>query len=328
MIDSRTTRRLLTVAALILMAVAVSGCRRDTRKRIAVIPKATSHLYWLSVQAGALAAGQELNVEVLWNAPPTETDYARQIEIVDSMIVQQVDGIAIAASERKALVIPVDRAMAAGIPVTVFDSGLDSDNYTSYIATDNREAGRMAARELARLVGEQGKVAVVLHAPGSVSTMDREEGFAEVMKNEFPEIEIVASNYAMASRAKAVAVSENILTAHPDLKGVFASTEPSAAGIALALKSRNLYGKVRFVAFDSSDPLIEDLRGGIIDSLVVQDPFHMGFEAVRTLVETINGGAVEKRVDLQARVVRAADLDQPEVMHLLKPDLDTYLKRQ
>ncbi|MCP5115082.1 MAG: substrate-binding domain-containing protein, partial [bacterium] len=222
---------------------------RDTRKRIAVIPKATSHLYWLSVQAGALAAGQELNVEVLWNAPPTETDYARQIEIVDSMIVQQVDGIAIAASERKALVIPVDRAMAAGIPVTVFDSGLDSDNYTSYIATDNREAGRMAARELARLVGEQGKVAMVLHAPGSVSTMDREEGFAEVMKNEFPEIEIVASNYAMASRAKAVAVSENILTAHPDLKGVFASTEPGAAGIALALKGRNFYGKVRFVAF-------------------------------------------------------------------------------
>lgn len=328
MFQTGAIRRLFGLASLVLILVALGGCQRNTRKRIAVIPKATSHLFWLSVQAGALAAGDELDVEVLWNAAPTETDYARQIEIVDSMIAQRVDGIAIAASERKALVRPVNRALDAGIPVTVFDSGLDSDNYTSYIATDNREAGRMAARELARLVGEKGRVAVVLHAPGSVSTMDREEGFEEVMKSEFPQIKIVASQYAMSSRAKAVEVSENIFTAHPDLDGIFASTEPSAAGITLALKSRNLAGKVRFVGFDTSDVMIEDLRSGIIDSLVVQDPFHMGFEAVRLLVETINGSEVEKRVDLQARVVRGPDLDKPEIMQLIKPDLDTYLKRR
>jgi ribose transport system substrate-binding protein len=321
------TRRTLLACALLGLLCA-GACHRGSRKRIAVIPKATSHLFWLSVQAGAMAASEELDVDVTWNAPATEMDHARQVQIVDSMIAQRVDGIAIAASERKALIAPVDRAMAAGIPVVVFDSGLDSTNYTSFIATDNVEAGRMAARELARLLNGRGQIAVLQHAPGSVSTMDREEGFEEVIASEFPDIEIVARQYSMSDRAKAVAVSENFFTAHPDLDGIFASTEPSASGVALALKSRELAGKVRFVAFDSSDTMIEDIRAGIIDATVVQDPFRMGFEAVKTLVDHLNGQPAPERVDLQGTVVRAPDLDDPDIMQLIRPDLETYLQRR
>lgn len=124
-------------------ATLLAGCAGNRKKRVAVIPKGTSHLFWVSVQAGALAAGKQFDLEILWNGPATETDYSRQIQIVDSMVAQRVDGIALAASERKALVAAVDRAMAAGIPVTVFDSGLDSENHLSFIATDNYEAGKM-----------------------------------------------------------------------------------------------------------------------------------------------------------------------------------------
>src|SRR4030095_10111060 len=112
-----------------ISAVLLTGCRTEKKKVIAVIPKATSHVFWISVQQGAFAAGKELGVEVLWNGPATETDYSRQIQIVDSMVSRRVDGIAVAAAERKALVGSVDRATAAGIPVTVFDSGLESTNY-------------------------------------------------------------------------------------------------------------------------------------------------------------------------------------------------------
>jgi ribose transport system substrate-binding protein len=223
-------------ALLAVLAVAACACGGSRKKVIAVIPKGTSHLFWLSVQAGAMAAGQDLGVEVLWNGPATETEYSRQIQIVDSMIARRVDGIALAAAERKALVGVVDRAMKAGIPVTIFDSGLDSDNYTTFVATDNYEAGRLAARTLARLVGGKGKVAVVMHAPGSFSTMERERGFDEAMAQEFPEIRVVARQFGLSDRAKAVAASENILTAHPDLDGLFASTEPSSTGAALALR--------------------------------------------------------------------------------------------
>jgi ribose transport system substrate-binding protein len=278
------------------------------------------------VQAGALAAGQEFQVEVLWNGPATETEYDRQIQIVDSMIARRVDGIALAAVDRVALVGPLDRAMAAEIPVAIFDSGLDSTNYITFIATNNEAAGEMGARKLGELLNGKGKVAVVLHAPGSRSTMEREEGFDRVMKAEFPHIRIVARQFGMSDPAKARAAAENILTANPDLNGIFASTEPSSTGISLALKARGLAGKVRFVGFDSSDGMIEDLKAGTLHAIVVQDPFRIGYEAVKSIVDTLNGKAPPKQMDLNARVVTRDDLAKPEIKSLLFPDVRKYLK--
>ncbi len=306
---------------MLFAALLSSGCQRDKRKVIAVIPKATSHLFWVSTEAGARAAGEALNVEILWNGPATETDYSRQIQIVDSMISRRVDGIALAASERKALVAPLDRAVAQGIPVTIFDSGLDSENYVTFVATNNYSAGQAAARELARLIGGKGEVGIVLHAPGSSSTMDREKGFQDVIAKEFPKIHIAAQQYGLSDRAKAMAATENILTAHPDLDGLFASSEPSSVGAALAIKARGLTGKLKFVSFDSAPSMIEDLKAGTISAMVVQDPYRIGYEAVRTLVDKINGKTPAKRMDLDARVLHAGDLDKPDVKQLLSPDV-------
>ena len=317
----RSNRAIAAAASLVLLL----SCNRGATKRIAVIPKANSHVFWVSVHAGAAAAGQKFGVEVLWNGPAQETEYDRQMQIVDSMIAQHVDGLAVAATERKALNRSLDRAAELGIPVTVFDSGVDSTNYLTFVATNNYQAGQMGARELARLIGGAGKVAIVMNTPGSASTMDRERAFDEVIKAEFPKIQIVARQFSMSYRSKGVAAAENILTAHADLDGIFASSEPSSMGVALALKSRGLSGKVKFVAFDASDSIIDDLKGGTIDALVVQDPFRMGFEAVRTLVDKLHGVTPPKQVDLPARVVHKADLDQPDVHELLYPDVKKYL---
>jgi ribose transport system substrate-binding protein len=173
------------------------------------------------------------------------------------------------------------------------------------------EGGRRAARRLAGLVGGQGKVALLMHAPGAQSSMDREMGFREVLKNEARGLELVAEQFGMSDRAKALAAAENVFSAHPDLKGMFASAEPSSVGAALAVKSRNLAGKVALVAFDSNDVLLEELRNGVIDALVVQEPKRIGFEAVRTLAEKLSGKEPPKRIDLAARVLSAADLAQP-----------------
>lgn len=318
MLNSRTQ----ALAAVLLF---LSACAGNKTKRIAVVPKANSHVFWVSVHAGAAAAGQKFGVEVLWNGPAQETEYDRQMQIVDSMIAQHVDGLAVAAAERKALNRSLDRAAQLGIPVTVFDSGVDSTNYMSFIATDNYQAGQMGARELARLLHGKGKVAMVMNIPGSASTMDRERGFEDVVKAEFPKIEIVARQFSMSDRSKGRAAAENILTAHADLDGLFASSEPSSVGAALALKSRGLSGKVKCVGFDASDNLIDDLKGGTIDALVVQDPFKMGFEAVKTLVDKLNGTSPPKQIDLPARVVARPDLDKPEIHELLYPDVKKYL---
>src|SRR5580700_8400095 len=201
--------RLRVPASALLLALILTACHAPQRKTIAVIPKATSHLFWVSVQAGALAAGRELKVDVLWNGPSSETDYARQVQIVDSMIARQVDGSAVAAQDRSTLTASLDRAAAAHIPVTVFDSGVDSTNYMTFLATNNYQAGQMAARKLADLLHGKGQVAMLMHAPGSKSTLDREAGFEDCLRKEFPGVHIVARQFSMSDRAKAMAAAEN-----------------------------------------------------------------------------------------------------------------------
>lgn len=310
---------------LLLLLLILPACKSAHKPEIAVIPKATAHLFWQSVQAGANAAAGELNVEVLWHGPPLETDYSRQIQIVDSMIARRVAGLAVAATDRTVLNASLERAARAGIPVTIFDSGVDSTRYMTFVATDNYEAGQLAARKLAELIGGKGKIGVVLHAPGSYSSMERERGFEDAMAREFPKIAIVARQFSMSDRSKGMAVAENMLTAHSDLAGIFASAEPGSVGTALAVKARGAAGRVKFVAFDASEGLVEDLRGGAIDALVAQDPFRIGYEAVKTLVDKLHGRTPPRRMDLHARVVTRADLERPEVKRLLFPDFRKYL---
>lgn len=309
-------------AAMAMAAAALTGgCQRNQKKRIAVIPKATSHIFWLAVKAGAVAAGEQFGVDIEWNGPAAETDFARQIQIVDSMIARRMDGIVLAATDRRALTSAVDRAMSLGIPTTIFDSGLDSDNYTSFVATGNVEAGRLAGRELGRLLNGKGKVAMIQHVPGSVSTGDRETGFEEAIAKEFPGIQIVQKLYGMSDRSKALSAAENMLTAHPDLDGMFASTEPSASGAILALTGRGRNGKVKLVGFDVNDAMVEALRSGSLSATVLQDPFKIGFEAVKTVVDKLAGQTPPKRMDLPAVVVNAANLNNPELKRLVQPDL-------
>ena len=312
-------------ASALLLLLVCAACNRSAEKRVAVIPKATSSVFWQSVEAGALAAGQKYHLVVEWTGPPEETDYSRQIEILDSMIARHVDAIAIAAAERDALSNALDRAARENIPVTVFDSGVNSKNYMTFLATDNFGAGKMAARRLGELLHGKGTVAEIQHAPGSQSTGERERGFESVMASDFPNIHIVARQYSMSDRAKGMTVTENILTANPDLTGLFASSEPSSVGAAQALKARGLNGKIRFVAFDSSQGLVDSLKDGTIDALVAQDPFRIGFEAVGTLAEKLNGGQPKKLVELPATVISKADLEKPEIHALLFPDLKKYL---
>ena len=308
-----------------LAAVGAAGCRQSGGTLIGVVPKGTSSIFWQSVQAGSLAAGQRFGVEILWNGPPQETEYARQIQIVDSVINRQVAGIVLSPTDGAALVAPVERAMAQGIPVTIFDSGIDTENYVSFVATDNRAAGKLAAETLSALLPGGGEVALVRHAPGSLSTSHREEGFHAAIEETFQGMKIVNEQFCMSDRARALAVSEDMLTAHPSLGGLFCSSEAATVGAAQALRTRGLAGKVRLVGFDASPDLQQGLRDGVIDAQIVQDPFFMGFRGVETILEKLRGETPQKRIDSPARAVTAADLDTPEVRKLLNPDLESYL---
>jgi ribose transport system substrate-binding protein len=299
------------------------GCNREKKITIAVIPKGRAHLFWQSVHAGAVMASREAGVEILWNGPTSETDYAGQIQIVEAMINRRVDAIALAPIDKKAMVGVVERAAKQDIPVVIFDSGIDTEVFVSQVATDNYAAGRLGAERMGELLQGKGKVVIVAVQPGAASTMAREQGFEDAIKEKFPGIQIVDKRYGMADFAKSLAVAENMLTAYPDLDGLFASNESSAVGAAQALKARK--SEVRMVGFDWSPTLLEDLRTGLIDSLVVQHPFQMGAESVRAAVAKLKGQSVVKINNLVPRLVKKEDLDKPDVQAQLNPDLKKYL---
>jgi ribose transport system substrate-binding protein len=282
-----------------------------------VIPKATSHLFFVSIHAGVNRAAKEFHVDVLWNGPNEETDYSRQIQIVESMITRRVDALAISATDERALAAPVERAIAAGIPVTVFDSGVNVEGYVSFIATDNYGAGCTAARTIADLIGRRGSVGMVMHKPGGTSTTLREQGFEDTIAKEFPNVSVAARQFGMSDPARSLAAAENILSAHPSLSGLFASSEPSSLGAIHAVQSRGLSGKVRLITFDSSKAHVEALQEGTIDVMLVQDPFRIGYEALHSLAQKLSGGTPARRLDLPARKVVKADLKTPEVRALL-----------
>ena len=307
--------------ALALFAAGCNGARgaNPSQKTIAVIPKGVSHSFWLTVKAGADAAGKDLNVKIIWKGAAQETDYSGQINIVEDMINQRVDGIVLAPSHGDSLVPMVNQAQAAGIPVTIFDSGISTEKYLSYVSTDNRLGGAVAARRMGEKLGGKGKVAILGVKKGSVSTDEREDGFRETLQKEFPGITIVSPTfYGEANAAKSLHVAEDILTSHPDLAGLFASNESSTVGAVNAIRQRNLAGRVTLVGFDATADLIRNVRESSIDSLVVQNPFKMGYEGVKTIVEKIDGKQPERRIDTGVKLLTKDNVDTKEIQELIK----------
>lgn len=309
-----TRRHLLPLAALL------AGCRRTGQRVIGVVPKATSHLFFMAVHAGVKQAGEEFAFDIDWNGPQDETDHARQIQVVDAMVAQKVSALAISATDENTVAQAVQRAIDAGIPVSVFDSGVNAKGYLTFVATDNLAAGVTAAQRLAALTQQNGKVGMVMHKPGGTSTMLREQGFEATMK-QYPGLTIAARQYGMADRAKARAAAENMLTAYPDMAGLFASSEASSLGAMQAIASRGLSGKVKLITFDTSDSHVAGLKAGTIDLMLVQDSRRMGYEVVKSLAVKLQGGVPPARLDLPVQVIAQADLGRPDIQALLVPKI-------
>lgn len=314
---------LLAVTLIGLTTFSAVSCKRGgsgkpDQQVIAVIPKGLSHSFWLSVKAGADAAGKDLNVQIDWKGAASETDIAGQINIVEDAINRRVAGIVLAPSHGDSLVPIVQRAQREGIPVTIFDSGISTDNYLSYVSTDNRAGGALAAQRMGEQLKGKGKVAILGVKKGSVSTDEREEGFAAKLKESYPGIQVVQWLYGDASASKSLSTAEDILTSHPDLNGLFASNETSTVGAVRAVRQRNLSSKVVLVGFDATPDLVSNVQDGAIDSLVIQNPFKMGYESVKTLVDKLAGKQPEHRIDTGVSLLTKENVGTPEIQKLIK----------
>jgi ribose transport system substrate-binding protein len=326
-------RRLCALSALCLLL----ACNRhsDSAKSytIAVIPQGSTHEYWKSIHAGAAKAAQELGaqgtaVKIIWKGPLREDDREQQTQVVEGFISQNVSGIVLAPFDSHALVRPVEEAAAAGIPTLVVDSALDTQKIVSFVATDNKSGGALAADQMGKLLNGKGKVLLLRYQEGVASTRAREDGFVEKLSSTYPGIELISSNqFAGPTRETAKQASENLLTRYAgQIQGVFTPNESSTAGMLLALQDINRAGKVAFIGFDVSDTFIDAMRNKQLQGIVVQNPFRMGDLGVRTLVDHLQGKTVAKRIDTGVMLVTADNMENADVQQLLHPPLAKYLQ--
>lgn len=327
----------LFVAGLVALALAACGggsgeSPEDPTLRIAFVPKGTTHEFWRSIHAGALKARDDLktrgiDVEILWKGPLREDDREQQVQVVESFTSQGVDGIVLAPLDDKALVRPVEEAKRLGIPTVIVDSGLDSQEIVSFVATDNYKGGQLAADEMGRLLDGNGKVILLRYAEGSASTSAREQGFLDRVGESWPDLDLISTDQrAGATRDTAKAASENLLNRYgQDVEGIFVVNESATSGMLLALQDGGLAGKVKFLGFDGSPAFVTAVEDGEMHGFVLQNPFNMAALGVETIVNHILGQDVPTQIDTGVVMVTPENMETPEVQELLHPPLDQYL---
>jgi len=323
--------RTATCAALVtILALSFAACRTQPpadgagkRLLIGVVPKETAQQYWKGVHAGALRAAKELDVDILWEGPLHESDREEQIKVVDTVVSRGVAGLVLAPLDDRALVTPVRNATRAGIPVVIVDSQLASDDYVSLIETDNYKGGRIAGDHLASLLGGKGPVMMLRLQVGSASTTQREQGFLDAIAAHKSMTVVSSNQYGSTVSDVAYRAAENLVAAQRvaqgAVAGIFTPNESTTFAMLRALQDVGAAGKVRFVGFDSSDKVLQALRDGQIDALVLQNPIAMGYQGVKTIVRHLKGEQVPKNVDTGVALVTRENMDTPELQERLHP---------
>ncbi|MBI2927733.1 MAG: substrate-binding domain-containing protein [Verrucomicrobia bacterium] len=326
----------LLLAGAVWTAVSLSmqsALAADKSYTIAVIPKGTTHEFWKSINAGAFKARNELRekgvrIDVIWQGPLREDDRDQQIQVVENFTTKRVSGIVLAPLDSQALARPVHNALGAKVPVVIIDSGLKSDRYVSFVATDNYKGGVLAAEHIAKLLDGKGNVILLRYAVGSASTEEREAGFLATLKK-YPDLKLISSDqYAGATRETAYQASQNLLNRFGrEVNAIFCPNEPSTIAMTKALRDiGKADGKVKMIGFDAGSQSVADMKNGDTQGLVVQNPVKMGYLGVMTMMDHLQGKPVEKRIDTGVVLVTPENMEQPEIKELLYPPLDKYLK--
>jgi len=308
-----TTVLLTSVIALWSVSAVQAG-------EIAVIVKTVNSTFWQNVQKGADAAMKNIKGETMtFQGPASESAIADQVNMVENAVNRKVDGIVLAPSDPDALLPAVKKAWEARIPVVLIDSQLAKGGeqyYQSFLATDNKRAGELAAEEMIKKVGTEGKIAVMSYVAGAGSEIGRVGGFIDYIKAH-SKLQIVGPYYSQSQMATALNQTTDVLAANPDLKGIFGANEPTAIGVGRALAQSGKAGKVVAIGFDGNEDLQNFVKDGTLSAIVVQGSYQMGEKGVETVEKLIKKEKVEKFVDTGVVVVTKENIDKPEAKNVL-----------
>ena len=314
----------MLIAAAVAMAAALSApSYAADQPTIPVIVKDTTSGYWQIVLAGARQAGKDLGVKVPELGAQSESDINGEITILENAVAEKPAAVVIAPTQFKALGKPVDEA-AKKVPIIGIDSAADSKAFTSFLTTDNEVGGRKAADGMAEAINAkygkaEGEVALITHLPGVGSLEARNKGYKEELAEKYPGLKLVADKVSDGNATTGLNIMTDLITAMPNLRGVFADNLIQCQGASQAIAENKKGDTIKLVCFDADDKLSGYLKDGTITALLLQDPYRMGYDGVKTGLAVSKGEKVPANVDTGANLVTKANMDQPKEHALLNP---------
>ncbi len=310
-----TRRRMIGALATATLLATSSFSLAADKIYIPLISKGFQHQFWQAVKAGADKAAAEFNVEITFEGPDSEAMVDRQIDMLAAALAKKPAAIGFAALDSQAAIPLLRQAQKAGIPVIAFDSGVDSDIPLATAATDNAAAAGLAAVEMAEKIGSSGKVAVVAHDQTSRTGIDRRDGFLNQMK-EYPDIEVVTVQYGGGDQLKSTDLTKAILTANPEIKGIFGTNEGSAIGVANGVREMGVKDVV-IIGYDSGRAQTDAVRSGLMAGAITQNPVGIGYETVKAAYMASQGKQVPVNIDTGFYYYDASNIDDAEIAAVL-----------
>lgn len=283
---------------------------------IPLISKGFQHQFWQAVKAGADQAAEEFGVRITFEGPDNETMVDRQIDMLAAALANKPAAVGFAALDSQAAIPLLRQASEAGIPFVAFDSGVDSDIPVTTATTDNVAAAALAADKMAEFLGGEGKVAVVAHDQTSRTGIDRRDGFLNQMTSAYPNIEVVTVQYGAGDQLQSTEVAKAILTANPDLGGMFGTNEGSAIGIVNAVSEMGTEG-LTIIGYDSGKAQTDAIRNGLMAGAITQNPVGIGYETVKAAIAAINGEELPAVVDTGFYYYDQSNIDNAEIQAVL-----------
>jgi ribose transport system substrate-binding protein len=301
--------------------ILISSCKSAPRQ-VAIIPQTTATTLWEAEHAGAEAAAKKLGMQTYWNAPTRGDDVQQQIALVHNAINRHYRGLILAPDQPLALMVPVREAIRQGIPTVIVGTSLPMslDRSLSYIVNDDIATGQVAAAHIGKILGGEGRVAVLGIDPDSPGALEILHSFETTLERNFPRIALVDRRTGSSNESEAQEVANESLAKDPHLNAIFALTAIATRGAYLALHSRSLSSQVKLVGFEQDLELMSLVRDGQINGLIAENTYQMGYQAMELIARSRGTQQVGEQIKLAPKLLTADNADSPEVQRLISMD--------
>lgn len=328
--ERRSFLKASAVASLATGVAVVAGNTKaqDKKFTIALIPGLTTDAFYITMRKGAEAAAKAVGATLVFQGAP-DFNPVTQVPVLDAVIAKKPDAILIAPTDKDQLIQPLKKAADAGIPVITVDTFIgtgvyqtgkgDADFPLAYIASDNLLGGAIAARALAKAVGEKGKVYVSNVKPGISTTDQREQGFKDEMKK-YPNITVLDTQYNDDDANKAASQLQAVYARNSDLDGVFGANLFSALGAANGVQQAGQTGKIRVVAFDAPTTIVDNINSGLVDLAIAQHPAEIGYFGVMAAYAHLTGNSIPTAIGTGFTVIDKSNVGDKDVAKFIYSD--------